>query len=130
MSTQINECITLQTETCCNCSIIFAMPHTLYWRLKTSGGEFYCPNGHGQHYTQTENMRLQKLLEASQRDLRQAKCETLAEQQKTQTEQAERLKAERKLKRVQRGVCPCCNRFFSDLSRHMETKHSEKVAAK
>ena len=28
-------------------------------------------------------------------------------------------------KRVGRGVCPCCNRHFSNLQRHMESKHPD-----
>lgn len=28
-------------------------------------------------------------------------------------------------KRVGRGVCPCCNRHFANLQRHMETQHPE-----
>lgn len=28
-------------------------------------------------------------------------------------------------KRIGRGVCPCCNRTFADLQRHMQTKHPE-----
>lgn len=27
--------------------------------------------------------------------------------------------------RVKNGVCPCCNRSFSDLRRHMESKHPD-----
>jgi hypothetical protein len=30
-------------------------------------------------------------------------------------------------KRVGRGVCPCCNRHFKDLARHMESKHPELI---
>jgi hypothetical protein len=28
-------------------------------------------------------------------------------------------------KRVGNGVCPCCNRTFEDLARHMKVKHRE-----
>tara|TARA_Y100000310_G_scaffold338946_1_gene430083 strand:- start:1163 stop:1354 length:192 start_codon:yes stop_codon:yes gene_type:complete len=27
--------------------------------------------------------------------------------------------------RAKAGVCPCCNRTFQNLSRHMETKHPD-----
>lgn len=30
-------------------------------------------------------------------------------------------------KRVQGGACPCCNRHFVQLERHMATKHPEIV---
>jgi len=32
-------------------------------------------------------------------------------------------------RRVQHGVCPCCNRTFSNLASHMKTKHPEFEAA-
>ena len=34
---------------------------------------------------------------------------------------------ERKLKRVDKGVCPHCNRSFQNLARHMEHKHKTTV---
>ena len=34
-------------------------------------------------------------------------------------------KIEKQLKRIHKGVCPCCNRSFTNLKRHMETKHPE-----
>ena len=36
---------------------------------------------------------------------------------------AERDRAQRKLKRVAKGVCPECNRTFADLAQHMKCKH-------
>lgn len=33
-------------------------------------------------------------------------------------------KKKQQLARVQNGVCPCCNRHFKNLERHMENKHS------
>jgi hypothetical protein len=43
-----------------------------------------------------------------------------------------RLKAERKTKRIEKrihaGVCPCCNRTFQNLARHMNTKHPDEAS--
>jgi hypothetical protein len=39
--------------------------------------------------------------------------------------QAERQRLENKLKRVQRGVCPHCNRTFQNLAAHMKCKHNK-----
>lgn len=30
--------------------------------------------------------------------------------------------------RISKGICPCCNRQFTNLHRHMETKHPEYAA--
>lgn len=32
--------------------------------------------------------------------------------------------------RVSKGVCPCCNRYFKNLHRHMENKHPDYAEAK
>lgn len=39
--------------------------------------------------------------------------------------QTEKDAIERKLKRVNRGVCPHCNRSFQNLARHMKCKHAD-----
>ena len=105
--------ITLETVTCCNCSVVFAMPDYMIKRLQERGGSFYCPNGHSQYYTKSEVQRLR---------------EKLDEQTRAATQMAERAKAaEQKMKRMGKrvsvGVCPCCNRTFQQLARHMKAKH-------
>lgn len=40
---------------------------------------------------------------------------------------AERERLARKLKRVERGTCPHCNRSFQNLARHMACKHKESA---
>lgn len=35
--------------------------------------------------------------------------------------------AERLRRRTAAGVCPCCNRSFVQLARHMKTKHPDHV---
>jgi hypothetical protein len=51
------------------------------------------------------------------------------ERERAATNYAAREKAERKLRKIERkvsgGVCPCCNRTFVALARHMKTKHPE-----
>jgi len=121
----INTQVTLETEVCCNCGVMFAMPAQMKQNFRTKGGDFYCPSGHAQHYTVPVEVRLKK---------------QLAEQTRTATLQAERAAAaERALKksqaegrrlltRVHAGVCPCCNRTFKQLARHMAAKHPEHKA--
>lgn len=116
----ISQKVVLETESCCVCGVLFAMPDHMLQRLRDSGGNFYCPNGHSQRYMESETTRLRK---------------KLAEQTRIATQMAERAvtaqKAERKSlaelnrikKRVSAGVCPCCNRTFQQLARHMKAKH-------
>jgi hypothetical protein len=123
MSSTINYTETLSMETCCSCGVVFAMPGRLKQERLNNGGGFYCPNGHGQHYTKTEVQKLKEQLEVKDRELRASKCENLAERNLRELEALARQKAEKKSRRVQKGVCPCCSRSFQNLGRHMATKH-------
>ena len=122
MAQAIQQLVTLEYEQCCNCGVPFAFPDWMMRRLREKGGSFFCPNGHSQHYVETENTRLRKQLD---------------EQIRVATEQAERARVaelaegerrkelERLKKRIKAGTCPCCKRTFSQLNRHMKTKHPE-----
>lgn len=117
--------VTLESETCCICGIAFAMASDFRRQRREKHDGFYCPAGHQQYYTgATEAERLKAQLEAQKRD---------TEWQRSQRERAERqLSAARgritKIKnRVGHGVCPCCNRSFENLARHMAGKHPEFI---
>lgn len=86
-----------------------------------------CPNGHSQAYVTSEADRLRTMLEEANR-----KATYLAAD--VQSYSARAIKAEKTLqrerKRISGGVCPCCNRTFVSLGRHMATKHPDFVAPK
>jgi len=114
--------VELRDMTCGECGVPFAMPEHLHADRRAHGGLFYCPNGHARCYRESDVKRLER---------------QLAEAQRTNTGLAERVrdaqtakaKAEaerdRLSKRVRAGVCPCCKRSFTNLRRHMATKHAE-----
>ena len=102
-----------------------------------SNRQWYCPNGHELVYRESDAEKWRKESEAQkaranrlekQRD--DARRETDAQKRKTaaQKGQVTRLK-----QRASAGVCPCCNRQFRNLLRHMDSKHPtfsvEAVAA-
>lgn len=106
-------------ETCITCGIVFGVPTEWRSRRLEDHEMMYCPNGHRQHYlgkSEAEKLRdeLERERRAKQMALDSARMES-----------EQRQKAERKLKRVNRGVCPKCNRTFAELARHMQTKHKE-----
>lgn len=80
----------------------------------------YCRTGWG-YSGNSENEKLRRELAAE----KQRKESALARENE---ERAARERLERKLKRVNRGVCPDCNRSFQNLARHMACKHSKKPA--
>lgn len=125
----------LVTETCCACGIIFAITEDFQSRRYADHGLFYCPSGHGQNYQgKTEAEKLRESLEAERRQ-RQWAEQNVAYQADRRREAEERAEHERRrangykghaakiTKRAKAGVCPCCNRHFTALERHMATKH-------
>lgn len=119
----VAQVVQLVTEECCHCGVIFGLTTQLRdERIKDHRG-FYCPNGHSQSFVgETEAEKNARLLREEQ--ARHAR--TIA---RLNEEQAAKTKAERKLKRVGRGVCPECNRTFGNLARHMACKHKPEIAA-
>lgn len=127
MGHAIQQQVTLEVEYCCDCGIPFAMPDYLQRRLRQSGDSFYCPKGHGQHYAKSEVDRLREKLAEQTR-------ETTAAYERAGQASKERDAAKRELTRMKRrakaGVCPCCNRTFQQLARHMNAKHPDYVDEK
>lgn len=117
--------VLLTIMTCGSCGCEFAIPETMRAEKERSGGSWFCPNGHSRVYSETQADKFRKLYEKEQREaasLREAKIVAERAQQKAE-KHIERLK-----KRVAAGVCPCCNRTVSQLTRHMNSKHAEYVA--
>ncbi len=125
---QITENITetFTRLTCCTCGVFFFLSSRFIEVRREDGKNFYCVNGHAQCYGEGETKKLQRQLEERERQLRESKCDTLRAQNELMEEAKIRGKAERKLKRVHRGVCPDCNRTFENLARHMQCKHGVK----
>lgn len=106
------------------------MPTALMKALRAdSKRSFFCPNGHSQHYTESEADRLRRERDRLKQQIAQE--QDVARQWR---EEAEREKARaagykgvatKMRNRVAKGVCPCCNRTFLDLARHMATKHPD-----
>jgi len=81
----------------------------------------YCKCSWG--YGKGENAKLREEIEAERR-------RTQAALARENEEREAKLKAERKLKRVGRGVCPECNRTFANLAQHMLCKHDALTGRK
>lgn len=119
----------------CSSSIALTNEHR-GWALKDSRITFYCPRGHAQHYGDSELDRVKaKLAEQTRIATEQAARAQQAQARMQSAELAEeravteRNAAQREVKRMKTraaaGVCPCCNRTFVQLARHMKTKHPE-----
>lgn len=122
--TVVNQAIEFIVEVCCNCGQPFMMTTDRKDWLRTHPGElFYCPNGHPQSYVgKTEAQKLREELNAVRID---SNKQIYYLQSKVFKETTERKKLNKILKRVHNGVCPCCNRHFTNLENHIVTKHPE-----
>ena len=116
------ETLDFVVETCCNCHVPFGILKSAYDHYNTTGVDFYCPNGHGQHYTESEVSKLKRKLAYAEKDALYYK------QAKERTERslsATRGVLTRTKNRIAKGICPCCHRQFVNLHRHMENQHPE-----
>jgi hypothetical protein len=116
--------------TCKTCGITYAVPPQWLAERREDHQTWYCPNGHHWHFPgKSDTEKLRDELQRERARLDQANAE--ADYQRKQRAAAERrTSAARgqvtKIKnRVAHGVCPCCSRSFSDLRRHMATKHPD-----
>lgn len=109
---------------CGECGIQFSVPETWRAHRQRTGNSWYCPNGHSRVYRESDDEKARKNLAAE----KQRHAQTLA--RLNDAEAAER-KAQSEMKRMKKraaaGVCPCCNRTFQSLQRHMISKHPEYI---
>ena len=115
--------ISLETVLCSRCGLLYAMPEALIAAAREKGhGEitWRCPNKscsaknwgyHGKSEAEKERDRAARL----SAELDQAKASLRA--QKGATTKAK--------KRHAAALCPCCNRSFVQLRRHMQAKHPD-----
>lgn len=117
------------TMSCITCGVEFGMTKHLYARRQEDEKQFFCTNGHSAVFKESTSTKLQRELDRARQRLAE-KDDAIAHQRRMR-EAAERSAAAHKgqvtrmKKRAEHGVCPCCNRTFIQLARHMKTKHPD-----
>lgn len=110
---------------CGGCGIPFFVPTRWKNSKVQDHGSFSCPNGCSRIFVAKTDA------EKAKEELEQLKTEKEKSEQELQNKWldalGEKCKLEKQLKRVHKGVCPCCNRSFINLQKHMKTKHPEKL---
>lgn len=123
--------VVIEGITCGVCGIPFGLEESHLRKLRQTGDNFYCPNGHIIGYGKGENQRLKDQLA---REKHQAEQQQAWLRDDVEREQRARERAEHSLrttkgvvtkirKRIGAGVCPCCDRSFQNLQRHMKGQH-------
>jgi hypothetical protein len=107
---------------CCSCGCHFGLDEYMYKRRLEDKKDFYCPNGHPQSYTESEADQLRKERDRLKQQI--AYKDDLVKAAERQVVAAKGQITKLK-KRAKAGVCPCCNRTFSNMAAHMKTKHPD-----
>ena len=116
-------------KTCPKCGVVYGLQQAHLDGMRDEKGSYCCPNGHWRTFSEGKYDRLQKEITEKNRQL-----ELVNTRYGNLREDLER--TERRLfatrgvvtkirKRVAGGACPCCNRTFQNLGRHMKTKHPD-----
>lgn len=128
-------------EECCRCKSQMWLPNSLYDAARSARGKisFFCAYGHSQVYVEgePEEAKLRRERDRLAQQIAQ-RDEEISGLRKSWNEAEKRaVTKHRKIismtKRAKAGVCPCCNRTFIALQRHMNAKHpafkAEEIAA-
>jgi len=118
---EYQEVLNMHLEQCCNCGMSFGLPVDYRKRRINDHQTFYCPNGHGQSYKgESEAERLKRQLEWEQGRVKRLENSLEIEQRSVSAYKGQVTKLK---KRAAAGICPCCNRQFTNMASHMKTKH-------
>lgn len=120
---------------CITCGIPYVVPQVVIDKQREVGGFHTCHAGHSQGWRESDSERakrreareairrdrdrLQQLVAQKDDEIRDARRQT-----KTATAKIKRL-----AERAKAGICPCCTRHFTNLERHMASKHKEEPNA-
>lgn len=116
-----------EEQSCPNCGVRFGVPVEFTANRRKDTRTFYCPNGHPMSYRESEADMLRR--ERDRLKQNEAWYEARLRESQASIDLAERRIAAAKgqvtkLKnRASKGVCPCCNRHFTNLERHMHSQH-------
>jgi len=113
---------------CWKCAAFYALTDEFIARARKDGKGWHCPYCQASTvFTETENDRLRKQLEAQKRETQRQREQADWNRQKAELSERRRRAAKGQVtrikNRVSHGVCPCCSRTFQNLARHMATKH-------
>jgi DNA repair exonuclease SbcCD ATPase subunit len=129
MATEMTYSETLRVVHCW-CGIAVAIPSNLYSYMQNdSANAAYCPLGHQFFFSEGNKEKLRKAEAEIERQKKQVRAtrDLLAAEERSHS--ATRGHLTRTKKRIVNGVCPCCNRHFADLERHMHAKHPDYAEA-
>jgi len=121
-----------QWTTCIRCQCRMWMPPALYEAALAQAGKitFYCAYGHGQVFRSKEQLREEDETRRERDRLKQENARLVEQWTEAHRKLALAVKDKTRItKRIHAGICPDCNRTFSDLARHMHSKHKGSLSS-
>lgn len=124
---------------CPACFMLYGVPQGFEAARREDSKVFWCPGcGESRHYpkdgTAADKLRRERdrlKQQLAEKDDRIAIIDRLWSAAETRASKAEK-QVKRVEKRAHAGLCPCCNRSFAELAKHIATKHptfrAEEVA--
>lgn len=126
------EVVTFRTLNCASCSIQYAITEEKMADLRKTGETFYCPNGHKNFYRDNENDQARRERDRlKQENARLAEAAEFARRDRdvaTRQASAARGQVTRLKNAAAAGACPCCDRRYTHLRKHMDKHHPQFVA--
>lgn len=117
---------TLESMDCIHCGMVFAVPVDWLKKKRQTHDSFYCPGcRRGMCFPGKSDVEKLRAQLVHQREISDARAEQI--RRKDYQYRAAKGQLTKFKKRVGKGVCPCCNRHFKDLARHMETQHPDLI---
>lgn len=113
---------------CPTCGISHAIPELMQREAYSEGHgkvHWYCPNGHRLSYpgpSQAEQKATRLQAEADREKAWRRDAEKRVETER-RSHAATKGQLTKTRKRIAGGACPCCNRSFENLARHMAGQH-------
>lgn len=111
---------------CGVCGVEFMMPSAFERECRKEGQKmsWHCPNGHERVYGTGEIEAVRQERDRLRQQLAERDDTIRAERERAEKAEARQARLR---KRIDVGLCPCCNLSFQNLARHMKTKHGDKV---
>lgn len=111
---------------CGTCGVLHTIPESKYNSCHAEGGFWTCPNGHSRGWEKGADQSEMAQLRRERDRLKQQIAQKDDELRSAEASRRAAVGQVTKMRnRVKNGVCPCCNRTFSNLARHMTSKHPE-----
>jgi hypothetical protein len=123
------ETIVFDVHDCPTCGVQYAAPQEFFARKNREDGGWYCVNGHAVVFKKSALQKAKEDLARVEQDRawyeRRAKAARDEAEHQKRRAAAARGQVTKIKNRIANGVCPCCNRHFVNVERHIKSQHPD-----